>query len=269
MSDKSMPENAAPDLPGRRLAAARAARGLTITEIALRLKFAPRQIEALEADRYDALAGPAFVRGMIRAYAKLVGEDADALIAALRASPLTVAGPTVTGPRAIGVAIPRQPRRGTMVYVVLSVFVVIAVAGVLGEWLLRPVVPPKSAATRLTLPAQPAREASAPAPATAEAAAAPIAPAVSSGPSGPVETVVTAQRIELDFNRESWVEIRDAEGRIVFSQLNRPGTRREVEGVAPFSIVIGNAHGVKLRYNDSDVDLMPYTRTDVARLTLK
>jgi cytoskeleton protein RodZ len=269
MSDTSMPQNAAPDLPGRRLAAARTARGLTITEIALRLKFAPRQIEALESDRYDALAGPAFVRGMIRAYAKLVGEDADALIAALRASPLTVAGPTVTGPRAIGVTIPRQPGRGSMVYVVLSVFVVIAVAGVLGEWLLRPVVPAKSAATRLTLPAPPAREASAPAPATAEAAAAPIAPAVSSGPSGPVETVVTAQRIELDFNRESWVEIRDAEGRIVFSQLNRPGTRREVEGVGPFSIVIGNAHGVKLRYNDSDVDLMPYTRTDVARLTLK
>ncbi len=271
-----MPQNAAPELPGRRLAAARTARGLTITEIALRLKFAPRQIEALESDRYDALAGPAFVRGMIRAYAKLVGEDADALIAALRASPLTVAGPTVTGPRAIGVTIPRQPGRGSMVYVVLSVFVVIAVAGVLGEWLLRPVVPAKSAATRLTLPAPPAREASAPAPATAEAGAASIAPAVSSiapavssGPSGPVETVVTAQRIELDFNRESWVEIRDAEGRIVFSQLNRPGTRREVEGVGPFSIVIGNAHGVKLRYNDSDVDLMPYTRTDVARLTLK
>ena len=261
-----MPENAAPDLPGRRLAAARTARGLTITEIALRLKFAPRQIEALESDRYDALAGPAFVRGMIRAYAKLVGEDADALIAALRASPLTVAGPTVTGPRAIGVAIPRQPHRGSMVYVVLSVFVVIAVAGVLGEWLLRPVVPPKTAATRLALPAQPVREAVAPLPASSGGE-----PAIAQGAvgSGPVETVVTAQRIELDFDRESWVEIRDAEGRIVFSQLNRPGTRREVEGVGPFSIVIGNAHGVKLRYNDSDVDLMPHTRTDVARLTLK
>lgn len=261
-----MPENAAPRLPGRRLAEARVARGLTITEIALRLKFAPRQIEALEADRYEALAGPAFVRGMIRAYAKLVGEDADALIAALRASPLTAAGPTVTGPRAIGVAIPRQPRRGSMVYVVLSVFVVIAVAGVLGEWLLRPVVPPKSAATRLALPAQPVREAVAPPLASAGGEPATAQSAVGSGP---VETVVTAQRIELDFNRESWVEIRDAEGRIVFSQLNRPGTRREVEGVGPFSIVIGNAHGVKLRYNDSDVDLMPYTRTDVARLTLK
>ncbi|MFO1364041.1 MAG: helix-turn-helix domain-containing protein [Burkholderiales bacterium] len=272
MSDAPLPDPADARLPGRRLAAARAARGLTITEIALRLKFAPRQIEALEADRYDALAGPAFVRGMIRAYSKLVGEDADALIAALRASPLTAAGPTVTGPRAIGVAIPRRPRRGSMVYVVLSALVVIAVAGVVGEWLLRPVAPPKSAATRLALPTQPLGVAPVPAPAAAPAApaapraAADVAPAAAPGP---VETVVNARRIELDFDRESWVEIRDAEGRVVFSQLNRPGTRREVEGVAPFSIVIGNAHGVKLRYNDSDVDLMPYTRTDVARLTLK
>jgi cytoskeleton protein RodZ len=265
MSETPRPETSEPSPPGRRLAAARAARGLTITEIALRLKFAPKQIEALEADRYEALAGPAFVRGMVRAYAKLVGEDADALIAALRTSPLTAAGPTVTGPRAIGVAIPRQPRRGSMVYVVLSVFVVIAVAGVIGEWLLRPVAPPKSAATRLVAPAPAAREPVAP---PAPAAPAPAQATVVAVP-GPVETVVTAQRIELDFNRESWVEIRDAEGRVVFSQLNRPGTRREVEGVAPLSIVIGNAHGVKLRYNDSDVDLMPYTRTDVARLTLK
>jgi len=28
-----------------------------VTEIALRLKFSPKQIEALETDRYEALAG--------------------------------------------------------------------------------------------------------------------------------------------------------------------------------------------------------------------
>ena len=83
------------------------------------------------------------------------------------------------------------------------------------------------------------------------------------------ETVLHAKRIELVFDRESWVEIKDADGRIVFSQLNPPGSRRKVVGEAPFSIVIGNATGVKLRYNDSDVDLAPFTRTDVARLTLE
>lgn len=272
MSDPADSAAPAPRTPGRALAAVRVARGLTVTEIALRLKFSPKQIEALETDRYEALAGPAFVRGMVRAYAKLVGADADALVAQLRASPLTAAGPTVTGPRGMGVTIPRQTRRGSLVYVVLSVLVVVAVGGVLVEWLLRPTEPPRVAAARPTVPAVPVpREvvtplvAPAPDPSRSEAAAI-ATPATTSRP---VETVLTAKRIELAFNRESWVEIRDAEGRVVFSQLNPPGTRREVEGVAPFSIVIGNAHGVRLRYNESDVDLMPFTRTDVARLKLE
>jgi cytoskeleton protein RodZ len=272
---------AEPRSPGRRLAAARLARGLTVTEIALRLKFTPKQIEALEADRYEALAGPAFVRGMVRAYAKLVGEDADALVAQLRASPLTAAGPTVTGPRGMGVPIPRQPRRGSLVYVALSVFVVVAVAGVIAEWLLRPIEPPKTVATRPPAPPTPAAlvAPAAPAAPAIREVVTPLIPATEPSPEPPpsaaaaaarrVDTLLTGKRIELQFNNESWVEIRDAEGRVVFSQLNPPGTRRQVEGVAPFSLVIGNAHGVRLRYNESEVDLSPYTRTDVARLTLK
>jgi cytoskeleton protein RodZ len=278
MSETRDSAAAEPRSPGGRLAAARVARGLTVAEIALRLKFTPKQIEALEADRYGALAGPAFVRGMVRAYAKLVGEDADALVAQLRASPLTAAGPTVTGPRGMGVPIPRQPRRGSLVYVALSVFVVVAVAGVIAEWLLRPIEPPKTTAIRPTAPATAATLAAPVAPAVREVVT-PLIPATEPSPERPpgapvatvrrVDTVLTGKRIELQFNNESWVEIRDAEGRVVFSQLNPPGTRRQVEGVAPFSLVIGNAHGVRLRYNESEVDLMPYTRTDVARLTLK
>lgn len=268
-------DDAAPRSPGRKLAAARAARGLTVTEIALRLKFAPKQIEALEADRYDALAGPAFVRGMVRAYAKLVGADADALVAELRASPLTPIGPTVTGPRGTGVTMPRKPRKGSPVYVVLSVLVVLGVGGVLAEWLLRPPQSSRAAAPKPAVTPAPAapvaqREVVTPLPvpvAEAPAPAAVPAPEPMAG-SRAVETVLSAKRIELAFNRESWVEIRDAEGRIVFSQLNPAGSRRQVEGVAPFSLVIGNAHGVRLRYNESDVDLLPFTRTDVARLTL-
>lgn len=264
----------APESPGRKLAAARAARGLTVTEIALRLKFAPKQIEALEADHYDALAGPAFVRGMVRAYAKVVGLDADALVAELRASPRTLIGPTVSGPRGIGVPMPRGPRKGSLVYVVLSILVVVAVGGVLAEWLLQPpqslrAAAPKPGVTPAPAPPAVQREVVTPLPVQAAEAPAP-APAASQPIAGSrtVETVLTAKRIELSFNRESWVEIRDAEGRIVFSQLNPAGTQRQVEGVAPFSLVIGNAHGVRLRYNESDVDLLPFTRTDVARLTL-
>jgi cytoskeleton protein RodZ len=269
MSEKVQDEAApAPRSVGRKLAEARVARGLTATETALRLKFATKQIEALEAGEYGALAGPAFIRGMIRAYAKVVGADADALVAELRASPLTPTGPTVTGPRAIGVKIPRKPRKGSLAYVVLSTIVVVAVGGVLAEWVLRPSSSQKAVVARPAVPAAPAqREVVTPLP--VPAADPPAAPPAPFAASRAVETELHAKRIELSFNRESWVEIRDAEGRIVFSQLNSPGTRREVEGVAPFTLVIGNARGVRLRYNESEVDLMPYTRTDVARLTLK
>ena len=59
MSDSATPvQPDEPKSPGRLLAAARQARGLAVTEVALQLKFAPRQIEALEAERFDVLRGP-------------------------------------------------------------------------------------------------------------------------------------------------------------------------------------------------------------------
>jgi cytoskeleton protein RodZ len=170
----------------------------------------------------------------------------------------------------------------------LSAIVVIAVASVIAEWLLRPGAP--SAVTAASAPAPaPSRDAApvvlpreaVPPPPVVEAAPAaipPAAPVLAPTPAPAFgerrsavqhETVLTAKRIELVFDRESWVEIKDADGRILFSQLNPPGSRRNVVGEAPFSIVIGNATGVKLRYNNADVDLAPFTRTDVARLTLQ
>lgn len=267
--------------PGRLLAAARQARGMTVTEVALRLKFSPRQIEALEADRYDVLRGPAMVRGMIRTYARLIGADPGPLLDALHRQ--LNAGPVTMQPRAMEVPFPRVTPKGSFVYVMLSAVVVIAVVSVIVEWVLRPGTVPAAAAPaavplqreatpvvpREAVPAPPLVAEPAP-PATAMSVPAPVPAAAERRPSlVQHETVLHAKRIELLFDRESWVEIKDADGRIVFSQLNPPGSRRNVVGEAPFSIVIGNATGVKLRYNNSDVDLAPFTRTDVARLTLE
>jgi len=278
MSDSATPvQPDEPKSPGRLLAAARQARGMTVTEVALRLKFSPRQIEALESDRYDVLRGPAMVRGMIRTYARLIGADPGPLLDALHQQ--LNAGPVTMQPRAMEVPFPRVTPKGSFVYVMLSAVVVIVVLSVVVEWVLRPGATPAAAAPApAPVPAPiPQREA-VPAPPPVAEPAAPAtamlvpAPAVAERRSSSLvqhETVLNAKRIELLFDRESWVEIKDADGRIVFSQLNPPGSRRNVVGEAPFSIIIGNATGVKLRYNNTDVDLAPFTRTDVARLTLK
>jgi cytoskeleton protein RodZ len=77
------------------------------------------------------------------------------------------------------------------------------------------------------------------------------------------------RQVTLLFEDESWVEIRDRDGKVILWQLNLPGTRQVVSGRPPLSFVIGNAHGVRLTYDDRAVDLAPYTRTDVARMTLE
>jgi cytoskeleton protein RodZ len=75
--------------------------------------------------------------------------------------------------------------------------------------------------------------------------------------------------VKLKFEREAWVEIRDRNGRKIFSRLNPAGTEQAVSGQPPLTLVVGNAAGVRVMHNDQSVDLAPYIQIDVARLTLE
>jgi cytoskeleton protein RodZ len=68
---------------GRMLREARERLGMSVMEAAGQIKFAPRQIEALEADDLKRLPEPAFVRGFVRSYAKILHLDAQTLLTAL------------------------------------------------------------------------------------------------------------------------------------------------------------------------------------------
>ena len=63
--------------------------------------------------------------------------------------------------------------------------------------------------------------------------------------------------------------IRDRSGKAIFSQLNRPGTEQRVNGRPPLAVVVGNAHAVRLTYDERPVNLAQHTKVDVARLTLQ
>jgi len=65
---------------GEELLRARQACGLEITDVAQQLKFAPRQLEALEQERFDLLPGATIARGMLRNYARLLKLDPEPLI---------------------------------------------------------------------------------------------------------------------------------------------------------------------------------------------
>jgi cytoskeleton protein RodZ len=56
---------------------------------------------------------------------------------------------------------------------------------------------------------------------------------------------------------------------VLHSQTNPAGSAHVVTGDPPFALVIGNAEHVKLTFNGQAVDLAPYTRGSIARLTLQ
>ncbi|WP_341645783.1 RodZ domain-containing protein [Thauera sp. SDU_THAU2] len=71
------------------------------------------------------------------------------------------------------------------------------------------------------------------------------------------------------FNGESWIEVRDAGGSVVYSGINRAGATRNVQGRPPFALVVGNAANVSLEFDGRPVDLAAHTKVSVARLTVQ
>jgi cytoskeleton protein RodZ len=65
---------------GGRLVAAREAQGLTLADVAQELRLPAATLQALESSRFEDLPEPIFVRGYLRAYARLLEMDEEALI---------------------------------------------------------------------------------------------------------------------------------------------------------------------------------------------
>ncbi|MDH3375692.1 MAG: DUF4115 domain-containing protein [Gammaproteobacteria bacterium] len=77
--------------PGMRLAAARAARNLSLEEVADELNLSVSVIAALEADDYANLPGETFVRGYLRGFAHLVDIDESVVLGESPGTPNEVA----------------------------------------------------------------------------------------------------------------------------------------------------------------------------------
>lgn len=75
LSDETLRQLDAFLTPGSLLKAARLRRGLTEQEVAQHLKILPDYVPALERDDYAALRSPAFARGYVRSYGRLLDLD--------------------------------------------------------------------------------------------------------------------------------------------------------------------------------------------------
>ena len=266
---------------GEELARGRAALGLSVADIARQLKFAARQIEAMEQERFEELPSGTFARGMVRSYARLLKLDAEALVGRMAAR---VAVPD----NAEAVASARRPipitdnaRRSNLLYAASSVAILMVIAAVVFEWqrerssAARLSFVPAAQAPHLT-PQAPHPTPQAPAEPQRVATASPVAMQplnLDSHPSAeaaaPSPVAEGNRRIVMKFDRPSWVEVRGRDGKTLLSRLNAAGTEQVVEGQPPFSLVIGNAQHVRMSYEDRQIDLAPHVKVEVARFTLE
>jgi len=262
--------------PGRVLAAARTEKNLSVAEVAQQLKLSTGQVEALEADAYDRLPGPVFVRGFVRNYARLLDLDGEALVSALSLR---------TEPAPIGVAVPHShnipfPDQHPVKWRGYAAGLLVLVCGVvLFEIFFSPpqtvvVQPPPPDVAPLAVAPMNTVESPVLAPAAFPEKATEVVAAVIETPAAPAAPVAPAVRknmaeLHFVFDAQSWVEVRDRNNRLLFSQLNPAGTEYHLQGQPPLNVVVGNARGARLLYNGQPFDLAPHTRVEVARFTLE
>ncbi len=292
---------------GEQLKDAREQRGLSLTDVAQRLKYAARQVQALEEGRFEALPGLTFQRGFVRGYARLVGIDPNNLVLLLEREVGYGGGPTTTQLQQIAYApatLPVRAEHTTAWPWILAML--LAVVGI-GGYTLYTWEPPIGArqSALVVRGAAPAGQVEQRTQDAVAAAVQPAVPAIASAaldsgaggvtasfggavsgnrserpiplpqpvadivPPGDRAPAVTGGKIRLRFSGESWVEVRQGNGTLVYSGLSSASTEQWVDGQAPFDLVIGNARAVKLQYRGADVNLEPYTKGPVAKVQLK
>ncbi|MFZ2267138.1 MAG: RodZ domain-containing protein [Azonexus sp.] len=290
-------QDALPEMPGvgAQLRAAREALGIPMQDVASALKLGGRQLEALEDGNWQLLPGVTFVRGFVRNYARLVHLDPAPLMQQLDA---TLEKPVMRlGDADIHQA--RMPHGGSAGgrrdrAVVLSGAALVVLAGLIYvllpndlsdlrsstqglldsfarkdepvavEPVAEPVFPPGTTPQQIMNP-------------QAEMPAAPAEPVEAGAPPAPANPVAERSQqvsgapiMRFVFDKESWVEVRDRDSKVIYSQRSAAGAEQSLaSGQGPFSLVIGYAPGVKLFWHGQPIDLVPYTRGDVARLVLE
>lgn len=258
--------------PGALLKRERERRALSVQQAAEDLHLDPWVIEAIEANRFQALGAPVYAKGHLRKYATLLELAVEPIIEKYEA---LQDRPIAADPIPTAIAAPLPPPRRSLkgpIWIVLSMIVAGLLAWAAIEFFayrrIASATPQLTSATRLpvtssvapTVPvAAPSSEQTTPQtprpnPAPVESAQSPAietppvdSPAQSSG--------ATAEPIQvrLSFAGDSWTEVYDAQGTRLMFAMGSEGRTRTLTGIPPLQVNLGSVSAVSLEVNGEPV----------------
>ncbi len=307
-SSDSHTANSSMEQPGAVLRAAREKQGLSIDDIYQRIHLEPRIIEAVESDDYEKISSPTYARGYLRTYAKTLGLDGDYIVSLYNTdneAPPPEILPEVKPPTQVSSS--DKPVKA-FTYLISLALVLLLLIWFQSNYIVdndqtsdsddntatKPAVinntdatfdvvihpegwqsPPSGADTYVP-------DASTQTPANATGYNTPtmqITESINGDLESqilPVDSGTTIRSyvstgsdiIELTISDDSWIEIYDAFEQRIFMDLGKTGEQFEIKGTAPFNLILGNAPGVGIKFNDSSVNPKYSANSGVARFQL-
>ena len=325
--------------PGERLQAARIQQGLSLDDVAHRMHLSLDILKAIEDNKFEVITAPIFVKGYLRAYARIVSLNEDEMILQYRDFYSEEDPPISSTSNILPELSAGDARIKWTTYLVILVIAVLLAAW----WWNReqsseaPIsldsqsteqratadtevisneieaVSEELAATSVVTETAPAQadatepavvepvalpESPAPEPMATESIAVETEPRVSEAESvetapesvetapesvetapESIETTAAARtgplllaptgsdKLQLVITADTWTDVKDANSYQLVYDLLRAGDSVEMTGEAPFSVFLGNGHGVEIRINGEPVDVSRRIRDDnTARL---
>ncbi len=231
---------------GSYLKTVRLEKGIKLSTISEQTRISKDTLAALEDEDHSRLPAEVFVKGFIRAYARVVGADGDVAVKGFVASCRLLGD---SPPPRTDLTGGEPPTRGRWP-LFLGILILIVIAGV-WSWRSMSAVISKEQTT-----APPSAESPVSQPAGPEEPEPPAAAPAAPPETQPAEQAVAQprQRIQILVIEETWLKVITDSLTTTEYSLG-PGDTLELEADLGFNLLIGNATGIELTYNDEPVPI--------------
>lgn len=259
---------------GALLSQARKQKGLSVGEVAERLKLPARQIEAMESGSYKGLPEAVFIKGFLSSYARLLELDESEFKQYLQQIfPSGQRYSTSDSSKVLSSELDFQdkPQRRHFPRWLIALLVLIIIGVVVYAWQSKSTSEnAKQAATASqevsaqtasisdiaasnirVVPMPASEQISRTASTTVISASQPQEANTNTNTSQPVAADSESLLIKLE--NKSWLQVSDKNGKVLISQVVDAGSTQQFSGSAPYKVIIGYTPGASIKFAGKDV----------------